>query len=565
MPQAVIDVLRGFDTQAVFDVLPTIPQRDSSTWKTQVADARRNLTEQLKEVWRQYLGQLSFKLPLLVMDGAHHLKDDDTNLAKLFRTADAESDADEVSRGALAGVFERMLFLTAMPFQLGHHERCSVLERFDGVAWQSRRAPASGRDAYQARLEELRERLDAAQRTTLNLEAVSGRLRPNELVINGEVASSVDAWWASVRSEGMLDGVDSLSPVASGVWSSFQSASKNMRTAELVLRPFVVRHLRSRTFNGHLRRERLPGAAILCDSNSAGDRGIEVSGSALVPFLLTARATTCEPDKRPVFVEGLASSYEAFLHTRHPTEEEAKAGTSSVTDGELAATDSGVSSASAPCVATARDAVAGSAGWYLEQLEQSLPLDDLAASASHPKIVATAHRVVAAWREGEKVLVFCHFKRIERTLRQVVSGLLHQEIDRMAAKEIGCPTHEVGQHLTRYSQLFRRSHGEDSPAQHAVNAEVKKLLEPFDVLHPHRDLMLNVCRRFIRTPSFLVRYFSLAHDRLDATAIEQAFSEGGRSGLSLRAVLEGFFRFLTYQCEAGERQRYLDVILRTQT
>ena len=127
-----------------------------------------------------------------------------------------------------------------------------------------------------------------------------------------------------------------------------------------VLRPFAVRHLRPRMFKGHPRRERLPGAAILSDSAGVGDRGIEVSGPALVPFLLAARATTCEPDKRPVFAEGLASSYEAFLHTRHPTEEEQKTGTVSVTDGEdseLAVNDGETSPVSAACVADRKSVV----------------------------------------------------------------------------------------------------------------------------------------------------------------------------------------------------------------
>ena len=565
VPQAVVDVLYNsdnFDTQAVYEMLAKLPQRDTLTWKSRVAKARQELAVQLKEVWKQCLARLRFKLPLLVMDEAHHLKNADTQLAKLFHTADAENDANEVSRGALAGVFERMLFLTATPFQLGHHELCSVLERFDGIAWKSSRGPASGREAFQNRMVELRERLDAAQRATLNLEVAWGRLRPDDLVINGEVASSVDCWWDSVRNG------DLQLPAASSVRSSFDVAARSMRAAEHVLRPFAVRHLRPRMFKGHPRRERLPGAAILSDSAGVGDRGIEVSGPALVPFLLAARATTCEPDKRPVFAEGLASSYEAFLHTRHPTEEEQKTGTVSVTDGEdseLAVNDGETSSVSAACVAAARDAVAGSAEWYLDQLERSLPLDDLAASASHPKIEATANRVLAAWRAGEKVLVFCHFKRTGRTLRQVISGLLHQEIERLAAEKVGCPQHEAGERLARYSQLFRRSHGDDSPARRAVNAEVEKLLEPFAELHTHRDSILKVCRRFIRTPSFLVRYFSLEHDWLDATAIEQAFANGGDSGLSLRAVLEGFFRFLTHQCEEVERQRYLEVILRTQT
>jgi len=39
-----------------------------------------------------------------------------------LRPREAKEDADEVTHGALAGVFERMLFLTATPFQLGHAE-----------------------------------------------------------------------------------------------------------------------------------------------------------------------------------------------------------------------------------------------------------------------------------------------------------------------------------------------------------------------------------------------------------------------------------------------------------
>ena len=37
-------------------------------------------------------------------------------------------------QGPFAGVFDRMLFLTATPFQLGHHELVEVLRRFDGDA-----------------------------------------------------------------------------------------------------------------------------------------------------------------------------------------------------------------------------------------------------------------------------------------------------------------------------------------------------------------------------------------------------------------------------------------------
>ena len=45
---------------------------------------------------------------------------------------------------------ERMLFLTATPFQLGHHELCSILSRFDGIHWESQRPPQKSRVEYEA-------------------------------------------------------------------------------------------------------------------------------------------------------------------------------------------------------------------------------------------------------------------------------------------------------------------------------------------------------------------------------------------------------------------------------
>ena len=39
--------------------------------------------------------------------------------------------------GAMANAFDRMLFLTATPFQLGHQELVRVLERFGDVRWDA--------------------------------------------------------------------------------------------------------------------------------------------------------------------------------------------------------------------------------------------------------------------------------------------------------------------------------------------------------------------------------------------------------------------------------------------
>jgi len=84
---------------------------------------------------------------------------------------DADEDASQLTCGRLAGVFERMLFLTATPFQLGHSELCSVLERFDGIDWSPETAPSLSKTGFQLEIADMRERLDRAEEAALALDA----------------------------------------------------------------------------------------------------------------------------------------------------------------------------------------------------------------------------------------------------------------------------------------------------------------------------------------------------------------------------------------------------------
>lgn len=53
-----------------------------------------------------------------------------------------------------------------------------------------------------------------------------------------------------------------------------------------------------------------------------------------------------------------------------------------------------------------------------------MPLNDSIISGGHPKVAATAQRAIEAWRNGEKVVVFCHYIQTGRVLRQVISQLM---------------------------------------------------------------------------------------------------------------------------------------------
>lgn len=535
VPQAAIEVLRDIDASPVYEALQALPQRQSSTWNDRVADARKALTDLLKVVWGQCLERLNFKLPLLVMDEAHHLKNAKTQLAGLFQVPEARDDAEIISRGALGGVFERMLFLTATPFQLGHHELCSVLDRFDGIAWDAPEAPKTGRAVFKEQVAQLRERLDAAQLTALTFDSVWGSLKSEDLVADGKRFDNAEEWWAMAVRQ------DPRGSSAERALGSYERAFEKMRAAEELLRPWVIRHLKPRTFNGMARRERLAGAAILTESQLNGEAGLEVSGPALLPFLLAARATVCSPDSRPVFAEGLASSYEAFLHTRKASME------ATDTDDEHAEDQKKVEDIGA---------------WYLDQLERALPLRVHQTSASHPKVAATARRAIEAWLKGEKVVVFCHYIATGHVLRQVISSQMENEIARVGAGKIGCSKREVA---TRLDRLGNRFFDMDSPARRACDAEVDALLRNYPKLWVQRDTLAEVTRRYLRTPSFLVRYFPLAEDGLDEGAVREAFSAGDASGLTLRRVLREFFDFLETRCVDGERHRYLQAVQSIQT
>lgn len=537
VPRAVVEVLRDFDATKIYEALQEIPRRQSPSYDERVKEARGVLTDLWKKVWRQCLTHLDFKLPLLVMDEAHHLKNPETRLASLFQNPDAKNDADEIARGALGNIFERMLFLTATPFQLGHHELCSVLERFDGIAWNTSGAPPVGRDAFRQQVRELRERLDAAQTSALNLDAAWGLLRTDDLTANGQLfaVNEIEAWWAAIRS------VEGRTSTTERVFAGYLRTLEKMRAAESALQPWVIRHLKERTLNGQPRRQQLPGQAIQSDVANGEETGIEVSGEALLPFLLAARATACAPDSRPVFAEGLASSYEAFLHTRKAREMSIDADDDEVATGE------------------AGDAVGK---WYLDTLENVLPLKDHRDSAAHPKIEATAMRALAAWQAGEKVVVFCHYIATGRVLRQVISGFMRDEIARRGAKKLGCAPKAAAAELERIGKRFFDI---DSPIRRACDDEVTLLLRRYAKLKPHSDLLLEMTRRYLRTPSFLARFFPLDADRLDRAAVKKALASGDGSGLKLSEVLHRFFDFLENRCVEDERRRYLEAIRNVQT
>ena len=545
VPRTVWEVLPKLPKErvdAVYDdIVNALPRRRSKYFKDNLREARRIIKQELRMVWQDCISRLRMKLPLLILDEAHHLKNPKTYLASLFQDRDAALDADEVSKGPLAGVFERMLFLTATPFQLGHTELCSVLQRFEGIDWRGRLAPKSGRDGFDRQMQGLRSALDAAQEAAVTLDTAWGHLRMADLSVGGASCPDVSQWWKQAKAS------SDLTPPARRVVCCFERAAGRMRAAEKALRPWVVRHLKPRTlpepFHPTSRRRALPGKAIEDDQELDTHVGIPVGGESLLPFLLAARAASQAPESRPVFAEGLASSYEAFLHTRamHSAKESPVD-----TDG---------------CAADFLDET-DAAGWYLDQLEVALPLEKRGALASHPKVAATVKRVVDIWQAGEKVVVFCHYIATGKALRQSISDAIRERINRMAAEKLKCSPSDAAESLER---IGRRFFDEDSPIRRACDSEAGALLDGFPKLGMHREALIDVVRRNVRTPAFLVCFFALDDGRLNEEDMALAMDKADRSGLRLRDLLRDFFLFLSDRCGDEERARYVDAVSRIQT
>jgi hypothetical protein len=317
VPEAVLNILNLSDFQSIYQAIQEIPRRKTKHFQQHMTETRRIINEELRNVWSDCLKHLKLKLPLLILDEAHHLKNAQTNLASLFQNEEAKADGEELDKGVLAGVFERMLFLTATPFQLGHHELCSVLDRFTGVNWSGENAPVRGLTYYQKDLIRLREKLDIAQESAVRLDKVWAKLKPEDLeppVISSE---EVQKWWQKIH-ENDSDQSQNISQV----YKAFIHVKRKMGEANTVLKNYIIRHGKAKELPGEFiaikRRQRCVGDGITKGPEELDDpdSGLSVTGDALLPFLLAARMTVKSHSSRPVFAEGLSSSFEAFLHTR---------------------------------------------------------------------------------------------------------------------------------------------------------------------------------------------------------------------------------------------------------
>jgi ERCC4-related helicase len=537
VPESLLSVIWNEPTDEVFNVLQNIPRRSSSQLKDRLREVRNAINDACRRIWKVCLKRHKLDLPLLILDEAHHLKNPSTRVSSLFK-AEEDDQTQDVSKGELAGCFSRMLFMTATPFQLGHYELCSILERFEGIQWSAPSAPQMGRSEFKNKLSLLLSALNHAQFHALKLDQNWGRLTTADLVISGRQFHDIDGWW----NEALQKTPDTETGRA--VRNAYEQARQHLKEAEAKLKPWIIRHLRARKieFNGKTieRRQRHNGQSVLPGGNHLNHEGLRISDSSVLPFLLASRAVAVSPDTRPVFAEGLSSSYEAFLNTKRMRERnELAVDTDSDIQGPVECNDE--------------------IQWYVDQIEKSVPIGSLQDSLSHPKIRATVERAIDLWRKGEKVVVFCHYIATGKTLRRCISHAIKEWIDDQAAEALGCSKNEVDARLAAIGDQFFQGEG---LLRKTLDQEILSILDGYPSLKELDQDVLRIVRRNLRTPSFLVRYFDL-RSKFTGSTIHDALSRQDESGLSLRNLILGFFDFLQNNCETKEkRENYLKSCLK---
>ncbi|MEJ7766835.1 MAG: SNF2-related protein [Chitinophagaceae bacterium] len=365
-----------------------MPLRASTNTTQRLKDVRNFLNEEAVKIWKRCLVKIKLDLPLLIFDEAHHLKNSHTQLVtKLFHEPVAEEEA-----GMLSGQFDRMLFLTATPFQLGHHELLNVLKRFSTINWHSEYKISMTSSTYKEELEDLHKKLDMSLVFARRLDASWGNLTPRDLCINDQIYTDTMVWWNFI-----IANDTHMNFHVQKVISDYLTAREKLKSVEPILQKYVIRHLKPRMmlYSSKLvpRRIALPGNCILNGNrpDPLQSVGLEVTKEAMLSFLLAARLTTIQQDKRPVFAEGLASSFEAFRLTKEARIKRRQMVFIDVDDddtGELEQVNDPV------------------ATWYLDQLDESLE-HSLTSGSHHPKIKPTVDKAIDLWSKGEKVLIFC--------------------------------------------------------------------------------------------------------------------------------------------------------------
>lgn len=559
VPKAVVRVLPKLELRELAEALRQMPIRargGEARVGERIDAVRAALRTIEKRLWAEVLKKSNWRSPLLVMDEAHHLKNASTQLAKQLQSPELDGDL-KTGDGALAKRFDRMLFLTATPFQLGHRELVHVLQRFGDVRWDPE--TLGDHDAFLCCLDDLKAALDESQRTSIAMQRAWSRMRPDDLPA---AAHNPDEWWRLIEATQ----AERLTPHQRSFRDACGRATAARRHANGLLRPWVLRHNKGDVWAGTNvpRRNRAEGAGIAAE-DSAAATGLAIPDEQLLPFFLAARAAV-NPHK-DLLGDALCSSYEAFQYTRrdrrHPHDQ-----------------DDHIAQDEAERLRLQEEIDAALANtWYLAQFDKALgDKTDKRSRRSHPKLAATVRRVADLWECGEKVVVFAFYRHTCAALRYHIGDEIRLRLLARARERMGMTPADDEQRIwKRLEQIQQQFFGREEaprPGQRALDDALERILDDHAtaIAHVDRDgrmrpLLLRVMRRFLRVRSSLVRCFPLGREAAaePQDLVREFLGHEDASGMSWRDKFHSFIGFLCTRCGDEERRLILEELVRIDT
>jgi hypothetical protein len=549
----------------------SIPNRRGPVSARRLSQARNEFNDACQDLYWQWLQKADWRASLLILDEAHHAKNDSTRLSSLFRSEDVTGLLEEEDgKPLLWKKFDRMLFLTATPFQLGHHELIRVLRSFAGARWSGARAPEKPRPDFLAALDDLEARLDENRLAGRRLDHLWGKLTPCHIGAGGQgegaLAAAVSAWWRQARESAADLFVREVVRAVEDCRRTKGRAEQDGASPWSALRTWVIRHNRSPLLpqadglpDVPRRETRLGDALSYDDASTASGGGLPLAGDAALPFLLAARAqgelAVAGGRTRAFFAEGLCSSYEAFHHTR-----EARGGARDSEDDEPAAGSDGAAAGIVPVA------------WYEEQIGRLIP-SRAATEADrmrHPKVGPVIDRVVRLWEAGEKSLVFCFYRETVRAMEELLVWTIERATVATAARKLGLdPVQDEEAARNWLGRITRRLADRESPFHRGLLEVLREPMACEPALAPHADSLLGVLAAYARSPSFVARYLPLEdlavraalEERETSSAVIQTGVAAMRHALAERqdasamSMLDKVREFLRFARELAERGR----------
>jgi Helicase conserved C-terminal domain len=491
VPADLVASLTQANLEKVRVELENLPLKRTAGLPQRLKTVRNKLKPVLRETWRQSLNNVSARLPLLILDEAHHAKNSN-RLRELFV---AGKSAEEDTQPSLNNVFDRMLLLTATPFQLGHEELIRVMEIFSSVHASKRFVADFNRE-----MSELSRLLEKARTEMIRVDTVWGMLSQSDQVHQHA------SWW---KRDDLT-----LQQNARMVADAISSAKSSLADVEKILSKWVIRHTKPR------RRREEAGRSIISPDNAGDGRGIPLDESTSFPFLMASRAQAVAREHglsdhtkvRQYFGEGLASSYETYKATRQ---------------GQEVREDSSEESAHANLPEAVQ--------WYLGHVDQSIPTEDL---GRHPKVNAVVRRAIDLWEDGEKVVIFTFFRQTGRALRRHISDALLDRIVQLAVERDPSlnPNPEVVlDALATFSESALRK---GRPGHTKLFNQVVEIGLTSGCGRIDAENIAEFVIRYLRTPASVVRFMQF--DLPPQKAMDKVLESVDGSGVSLRRKVEIF-------------------------